>query len=414
MTLRFTGAPRLHDSTFPYVWSYLAWAYSGNELVKPETDRAVTIKRIKAVFAAEPKLITEGSLALLKSLEAALVPRTAKPGSVERMIDVLTDMCNTGLGNQLAEPRYSRLAHMGFAAVPALLEHLRDTRQTRSVRQGFNNFPTWPVRVCDVVSDLLQALAGEDVGKDWLERQLGWAVEKADVQAWWDKARKDGEEAYFVNHVLPSGEKEGWPNSLMLEILTEKYAQHLPKLYKTILDERPKIQSWAFAEAVAKSSLPNYQKRDLFLYASANKNLDHRRFALSHLQELDPQQFLTILLATLESLPKTWTEPYWVSAFALLVMATEDARAWKTLEKVAKRSGVGLRTEFMNYMSYGEGRQRKQRLGFLAAFLDDAEVRDLAAMRIASILEMPDRPDMNWTPEQWQKLRNQVKERLKK
>jgi hypothetical protein len=23
MTLRFTGAPRLHDSTFPYVWSYL-------------------------------------------------------------------------------------------------------------------------------------------------------------------------------------------------------------------------------------------------------------------------------------------------------------------------------------------------------------------------------------------------------
>jgi hypothetical protein len=404
----------LHDSTFPYVWSYLAWAYSGNELVKPETDRAVTIKRIKAVFAAEPKLITEGSLALLKSLEAALVPRTAKPGSVERMIDVLTDMCNTGLGNQLAEPRYSRLAHMGFAAVPALLEHLRDTRQTRSVRQGFNNFPTWPVRVCDVVSDLLQALAGEDVGKDWLERQLGWAVEKADVQAWWDKARKDGEEAYFVNHVLPSGEKEGWPNSLMLEILTEKYAQHLPKLYKTILDERPKIQSWAFAEAVAKSSLPNYQKRDLFLYASANKNLDHRRFALSHLQELDPQQFLTILLATLESLPKTWTEPYWVSAFALLVMATEDARAWKTLEKVAKRSGVGLRTEFMNYMSYGEGRQRKQRLGFLAAFLDDAEVRDLAAMRIASILEMPDRPDMNWTPEQWQKLRNQVKERLKK
>ena len=96
----------------------------------------------------------------------------------------------------------------------------------------------------------------------------------------------------------------------------------------------------------------------------------------------------------------------------------------KMLEKVAKRSDVGLRMEFMNPMNYSYvgDRQRKQRLKFLAAFLDDAEapdceanpkmfsgphagftftrlaVRDLAAMKIASILEMPDQPDRNWTP----------------
>src|ERR1700722_938248 len=169
----------------------------------------------------------------------------------------------------------------------------------------------------------------------------------------------------------------------------------------------------------------------------------HRRFGLSQLQKLDPQQFMTILLATLESLPKTPTEPYWrcpEAAFGHLVMGTDDARAWKMLEKVARQSDVGLRMEFMNSMNYNYvgNRQRKQRLEFLAAFLDDAdapdvsanskmfdgphagftfkrlEVRDLAALKIASILGMPDRPDMNWTPEQWNKLRNQVKERLKK
>ena len=205
--------------------AYLAWAYSGNELVKPDTDRAKTAKRMKALLAAEPELNTEGNQALLKSLEAALVPSTAKPGTVERMIDDLTEMCNTGRRHDEADPRYSRLAHMGFAAVPALIEHLDDDRLTRSVKQGFNNFPTWNLRVKHVVSDLLQELAGEEVGKDWLRRQQGWGVEKADAQAWWDKARKDGEEAYFLAHVLPAGEKAEWPNSLMLDIITEKYPQ---------------------------------------------------------------------------------------------------------------------------------------------------------------------------------------------
>jgi hypothetical protein len=121
-------------------------------------------------------------------------------------------------------------------------------------------------------------------------------------------------------------------------------------------------------------------------------------------------------------------------------MATDDAGAWKTLRRVAKRSDVALRMEFLNHMKYSYigARQRQQRLDFLAAFLDDAEapdvtrnpkmfegphagfrfrrleVRDLAAMEIASILGMPDRPDMTWMPERWKKLRAQVKGRLKK
>jgi len=62
--------------------AYLAWAYSGNELVQPDTDRIKTAKRMKAVLAAEPSLNTEGNQALLQSLEAALVPSKAKPDTV--------------------------------------------------------------------------------------------------------------------------------------------------------------------------------------------------------------------------------------------------------------------------------------------------------------------------------------------
>jgi hypothetical protein len=122
-------------------------------------------------------------------------------------------------------------------------------------------------------------------------------------------------------------------------------------------------------------------------------------------------------------------------------MASEDTKAWNVLEKVAKRSDVGLRMEFMNYMrksNIANDRQRQQCLKFLAAFLDDAEapdvkanpklfdgphagftfrrlpVQDLAAIMIAPLLGMRDRPDMNWTPEQWDNLRKRVKEGLKK
>jgi hypothetical protein len=424
--------------------AYLAWAHYGNELVKPESDRTKAAKQMKALLALEPRLNIEGYRALLKSLDAALVPSKAKPGTVERMIDDLTDMCNKGRRNDEPDPHCSRLADMGFVAVPALLKHLDDDRLTRSVKQGFNNFPTWIVRVKHVVSDLLQELSGEELGKDWLRRQQGYAVEKADAEEWWEKAKKQGEEAYLLDHVLPTGEKREWPNDLMLGLITKKYPQHLPKLYKTILDERPNVQSWPVAEAVAKSSLPDDKKRELFLHAARNKNLQHRRQGLSQLQKLDPKQFITILLATLESLPRTPTEPYWKcpeAAFAVLVMASEDTKAWNVLEKVAKRSDVGLRMEFMNYMrksNIENDRQRQQCLKFLAAFLDDAEVpdvkanpklfdgphagftfrrlavQDLAAMIIAALLGMRDRPDMNWTPEQWKELRNRVKEGLKK
>jgi hypothetical protein len=152
---------------------------------------------------------------------------------------------------------------------------------------------------------------------------------------------------------------------------------------------------------------------------------------------------MTILLKTLDALPKTPTEPYWrcpEAAFAHLVVKTADARAWKMLKKVARRSDVGLRMEFISSINSGDmgSRHRQKRLAFLAAFLDDPEapdvkanpklfegphagftfrrlaVRDLAAMEIAFILEMPDHPDRNWTPQQWEKLRRKVRDALKK
>ncbi|HYV38952.1 MAG TPA: hypothetical protein VE988_24925 [Gemmataceae bacterium] len=420
----------------------LAWGYYKNELVKPDSDRALAAKQMKKLLAAESEINTEGNQALLKSLDAALIPSTAKAGSLERLVDDLVDMCN---GSEFdRDPRYDKLANQGFAAVPILIQHLDDDRLTRSIMPGFNNFRSWNMRVKHVVSDLLREIAADDLDKDWLDRQVGRAVEKADAEAWWKKASKEGEEAYFVAHVLPSGEKQGWPNALMLEIIAEKYPGHLPKLYKTLLDERPKIESWPMAEQVNKSKLSADEKRKVFLYAANHADLKHRRFGLEYLESYEPKEFIRILLGTLEDFPVTPnSKSYWIApevGFVHVVLKTDNPKVWATLEKVAKRADVGFRMELMNqFNQFNVNDKNRQRcLNYLAAFLDDKEgpdrkanpkmfdgphagftferlsVQDLAAWQIARILKMPERPDREWTAEQWEKLRAKVTKALAK
>jgi hypothetical protein len=129
---------------------------------------------------------------------------------------------------------------------------------------------------------MLQELAGKDLGA-W--RLRGDLLSEAPAKAWWEEANKVGEEAYFVNNVL--GDKESkWPNTLMLEIITRKYANKLPELYRKMLDEQPKMSGSPILQAIADSSLPATQKRQLFELGAKHKDSDQRREALEHLKKL--------------------------------------------------------------------------------------------------------------------------------
>ncbi len=423
----------------------LAWAHWANEIIKPGSDRSVVAQRIKLLLDANPHLSNHANRYLLHSLEAALQPSTAQPNSIEALIDNLVNStyCRGHLLGRQREPdaRYLRLLEKGFDAVPSLIEHLEDNRLTRGLSIGFNNFPTYHLRVQDVVSDLLQEMADQDLGKDWLRRTQGYGVTKADARAWWEKVKKLEDQSYVLDRVLPAEAKA--PNDAILQVVAGRYPKHLPMLYRTLLDRRPEMQSDRIAKAITASSLPRQTKVDLFLYAGKHKNLEHRRAALAELKELDEPSFVTVLSETLELLPKTPAKPYWdcpEASFASLVTESEDARPWETLAKVARRSDIGLRLEFMRPMHHRivSKRQQEQRLHFLAAFLDDSAVRDansnpplfdgphagflfprlavrdFAAMQIASILNLPAEPEPDWTSEQWAKLRAQVREALQR
>jgi hypothetical protein len=423
--------------------AHLAWAHWGNELVRPGTDRAAIAGRMQALIRAEPRLDTLPNRALLRSLEAALAPRTAQPGSVESLIDELVDLHDLVLGWRSGgdlDSRYLKLIMRGFQAVPALIDHLDDDRLTRSVQSGFNNFPSWHRRVKDVVSDLIQGMAGEEIGKDWLMRQKGYQVEKAAAQAWWEKrAQPAGEEAYMVAHVLPPDPKAEWPMEIPLRIVTARYPHRLSELYRGILEQRPSMQSWPLTKAISASSLTLKEKRALLTLGATHRNLAHRTAAYGELRSLDPEGFVTFLVRTLDGLPATPAEPYWScpeAPFAILVTQTPDPRAWDALRRGAMRADVGLRMEML-WRVGGErdrAKHRPERVSFLAGFLQDTAVRDstrdtrrfigpfaghkitrlavrdLAPWQLVSLLDSSadPTPDNTWPPRRWATLRAQA------
>jgi hypothetical protein len=433
---RFT--PFVYPGRLPpkTAFAYMAWAWFGNQLIRPDTDRSAIARHMKSLVAEEPKLDTELSRHLLGALDAALVPSKAGPGSPEALIDDLVNI--TGArgrrGSVERDPRELKVIHLGFEAVPALISHLDDVRLTRSVTQGFNNFPTCIRRLNEVVSDLLQGLAGDELGKDWLRRQQGYAVEKAAAEAWWKEARKTQEREYFAKNALG---KKSWPEALMIQILGQKYPEELAGIYTTLLEQRPEMQSWPIAEQIGGSALPRERKIELFSLAGKHPNLEHRRAAFWELKKLDGDLFVALLVGTLEALPATPKEPYWScpeGSFANLVYETDHPMAWEALGKTARRADVGLRLQYLKSITYSglDKGNLSTKLKFLASFLDDAterdlrihpekfqgptaggefkklEVRNFAAAQIAYLVDLKPKPERTWKADQWAALRKEA------
>jgi hypothetical protein len=434
----------------------LAWYYWEGHLTRPKIDRAPVARRLKELIRQDKKLDTKRNRALLKSLDLALVPSKAKRGSVKSLIDDLVDYgADAGsFGAFEPEERYWRIAKLGFDAVPDLIEHLDDDRLTRAMMIGFNNFGSWHLRVGDVVGDLLEGLAaeelmrgtgdGEDVGGGWLRRQQGYRITKAAASKWWQKARKVGEETYLLDHVLPAAAKEGGPRQIsahVLNVILARYPKHIPSLYRKVLDKRPELDSWILADAVMRCKLPGKEKLDPFLYAAKHKDNKHRLPAFHAIKDLDKKQFTSLLLATIEGFPRDVQGAYWTcpeAYIAGLAIECDDPRVWRTLEKVARRSVVGLRMEFLNHFSDPrDNRHRPERLRLLASFLDDAAlrhydssskfegpcagflyhkiaVRDFVALEIAHMLGIDIELNLERTPEEWAKIRSRIQKVLKR
>jgi hypothetical protein len=291
-------------------------------------------------------------------------------------------------------------------------------------------------RVRDLVRYLLQELADEDLKTDWND-----SIAPEAVRAWWDRAREIGEVGYMLANVLPKESKS--PNRHLLWLLMKKHPQHLQTVYRTILEERPYIESELVAYAISHSELPQAKKVELFAYGGRNESRRQREVAFEILRTLDHEFFIETVLKMLDELPRTPKGSYWrcpEQAVVSLVLRTDDARVWKALQTAARRVDVGLRMQLLHRVSGddGEKERRPQRLVFLKSFLDDTtlrdvdadpgryvavpagdgfprlEVRNLAALELAELLKLDRKPQPNWDAEQWARFRDEVREALKR
>ncbi len=166
-----------------------------------------------------------------------------------------------------------------------------------------------------------------------------------------------------------------------------------------------------------------------------------QRFVLQRLAALDEHRCVSLLRPVLAKLPSDVEEPYWTceaAYYSQVVVQVHDDGIWKEYLKIAKRAAVGLRMEMMNVMDQSCTRETNvdRWLVFLAAFLDDAivresvgkkyegpcaafwfptiQVRDFAAMQIAWLLGFDERPNEFWTEDDWTQLRNKVRTALNK
>jgi hypothetical protein len=449
------GFKRKSEKTPRTALRLLAWEYWDGQLLDPTADHfPAACRHMKALLADERELNTPERRQLLKSLEAALVPHKAKPGSMEALIDDLINVRYRPefFGMDPEDDRFMRVLDRGFEAVPALLQHLDDDRLThyRAPQYSWRGHmdPEYHYRVRDLASAILRSLAGRMTSYNWPQDGKDLADLKRRAKAWWDVARKQGEEAYLVAHVLPPERQDRafWcdcPDTTHVRLLGKKYPHRLPQLYREILERRPNLQSWPLADTLADSALPWKEKVDLLAQAGMNRNLEHRRAAYWRLKDLDHERFVRLLVTTLDHLPRT--PPDGIvgcreATFATLSCTTDDPRVWQALERAARRADPGLRMELLAHTDYQRPTptQHRRRLTFLSAFLDDntirdttvnkelfsglfavpgfprMEIRNFAAMRISQLLGKPAKPKLKWTAADWSKLREQMHAAVKR
>jgi hypothetical protein len=364
------------------------------------------------------------------SVEALLVEWGSRTGSTSPTGDIEPLVfCDPAYGDDVRSDRSAcEILRRGVRAMPDLARLVDDERLTRHVIPRFNNRPSGRLCLGALAEALLWEMSGSQDLKAWMSIEHGELAE-----------RQFFEKAAVIS--TPTGIAEF--RDVPLWILGEKYPQSLLALCMKV-PKRPTADTRIIplVNAITQSKLTRREKTDA-LSGLCQRFADFRwqRCVLQTLAKLDEPKCVALLRPILAKLPDDVNEPYWTceaARYTHVVMQLQDDEIWKEYQKIAGRAAVGLRMQIMEPMdySYTGDTNRARRILFLTAFLDDGtvrdkelnrrkyegpcaaftipriEVRDFAAMKIASLLDLDDRPTEFWTKDQWTRLRSKVKTEL--
>ncbi len=329
-----------------------------NEITKPKADFLQIKQRIERLLADQPKLKSEATDWALESLTASVAYKPAPVGSIEQIIDdYLLDAGTEEQKMKSLNEEFSTLERTlilkGFEAIPALLNQWGSKRFTNHLKQGFNNFPGYPMKAGQVIDAYLQRLANNEFGANWLDRQKGFTATDDDVQAWWKEASALGEEQYVKKYTVAfDTEKKPRLSFALLLLARERYPHLLPDIYRAIL--KTSHFGWPVAEAMVESkAVAKEEKIQLLLAAVATDSEAHRNDGLRYLRKLDPVLADIKLLQALSKAPSTTKKEYWVDQDAGLsrfVSLSTNPDVWKTFHTLLGRVDLGMRMELISHL----------------------------------------------------------------
>jgi hypothetical protein len=384
---------------------------------EPGTPLPVLLKYLKRA-----QRLNGGGEELIRSVELAVKPRNSPPGSDDALLDELINLSGEEpFTDFLADPRYRAVARRGLEIVPVLIAHLSDERITRTVRLqgGIGNSEN--LRVRDIVLDFLTQLHGGPfaVPEDTWDERL-----KA-IGNWFADAHKLGEGKYVASRILGAEKDDNEFRPMLFWLLTEKYPERVPGVYRALIDTRSRQHrfAWRYAKAVAEGPLPVADKRKILEYAAIQDSPTIRWGGIKYLRAVDPELAHGILLAALAKLP---TEADARESYLAMVAAEgTDPDEWRALGLAVRRADPGGRLELLQAVAFATAPEgRKHRLAFLAEYLSDDAVRDadatprrlevgnFAALRLANLLKIDAEPTEDWTAAQWAELRAKVRAKV--
>lgn len=414
----------------------MAWTLLKDQVMERNSNRKEILARLSYIARVNPDVVPETDKDLILDLQLTLAARKSKPGSIESLIDDLTDHHgHPGLeGYEADQVAFWKLAERGFEAIPVLMDHLDDMRLTRTKLREAKSDRMYDVRVAELCEYMLNKLAAE---KFLVPMSAGeWKPPKE--QKWWAEARKLGEEKWLMQYVIPEDAEtyEQRPNAIILRVIRAKYPQRLKDVYQTVLLKRPKINSEPIAKAIAASKLALKEKIALLEDGIERGDSWQRYIALEWLSEVDPAAFRKQLTRVLENAPANLEERAdghnWKPGSVGLVRKTSDPKCWDALMKACQRVSPETRLYFIRIAGWppypGEPDPgRREGLRFLLRFLDaetlkdfgrdDArDIRDLATFQLAkhfAIIDWELDPHSNkplQSPREISLLRDRVRE----
>lgn len=445
-----------HDTAGTVIWGY--WF---NRAFLPDSNRTEIVERLKPAIDEFECLHGDSEwrpyeyTRLLGELEAALVPSKAEPGSVVYLIDSLVELhwSRSGFTSDSWEDRdgeYCVPAPMkllllsGFDAVPTLIDHVNDRRLTRSLFHPFFNGTNTPQYVGDHVRQILQALADADIQPTWEKDEATGSFRQSEkpLHDWWEKAQKTGEQQYLLECVKARKVRNYYSCNAdaCILVLGNRHPEVLSQAYAEALTNK-KFLSFAWLEAIARSTLEAGVKIRLLEQGTTCWNSFHRTEAMRQIHKLDADRFDELVLKRLQKLDGklNGTSPYASDEiqYTLLAQLSGSEAVWEALLDLARRAEPAMRIRILGRFGSKDDLDldSNRRLSFLASFLDDEDVRnrnddvtqcdpvlrwgtisirDFAASRIGELLKVEPQPDPEWDKETWSAHHGRVSEALAK